>query len=184
MDEMRRPLLACNDQDKISAFLSSATTGYLGLTDNSEPYVVPLNFVWWKGAVYIHGAESGRKMEIINRNKRICFTVSENFGTMVNPVPAKTDTSYMSVMIFGEIEIVADLSEATAAMQKLLDKYVPSYFSAPLSKHHVDSYRSSMGSRTIVMKIIPKVITAKEKPLNEQRLFYKGRHVADDAGMV
>ncbi|GAC92146.1 pyridoxamine 5'-phosphate oxidase-like FMN-binding protein [Anoxybacillus flavithermus NBRC 109594] len=182
MYEMRRPMLACTDETKISAFLSAAMTGYLGLADRLEPYVVPLNFVWWNGAVYVHGAEAGRKMEVLKRNARVCFTVSEHFGTMVHPVPAKTDTGYMSVMLFGTAEIVTDLDEATEAMQQLLHKYVPGYFSTPLSKHHVETYRSSMGSRTVVLKIIPHTITAKEKPLDEERVFYDGRKVADDIG--
>jgi nitroimidazol reductase NimA-like FMN-containing flavoprotein (pyridoxamine 5'-phosphate oxidase superfamily) len=181
---MRRPMLQCDDEAKISAFLSSALTGYLGLADGNEPYVVPLNFVWWNDAIYVHGAEEGRKMEVLKRNSRVCFTVSENFGTMVHPVPAKTDTGYMSVMVFGEAKIVSDLEEATAAMQRLLDKYVPGYFSSPLSKHHVESYRSSMGSRTVVIKIVPHTMTAKEKPLKDERIFYEGRKVTDDAGMV
>jgi uncharacterized protein len=182
MYSMRRPMLECNDEAKISSFLSSALTGYLGLADDNEPYVVPLNFVWWNDAIYVHGAEEGRKMEIIKYNPRVCFTVSENFGTMVHPVPAKTDTGYMSVMLFGKATIVSDIDEATMAMQQLLDKYVPGYFSSPLSKHHVESYRSSMGSRTVVIKIIPDMMTAKEKPLNEQRKFYEGRTVKEDIG--
>lgn len=183
MFTMRRPMLECHDEEKISAFLSLAPTGFLGLADGHEPYVVPLNFVWWNGAIYVHGAEEGRKMEMLKRNARVCFTVSENFGTMVHPVPAKTDTGYMSVMVFGEASIVSDLEEATAAMQQLLNKYVPGYFSLPLSKHHVESYRSSLGSRTVVIKITPHAMTAKEKPLKEERVFYKGRKAADDATM-
>jgi nitroimidazol reductase NimA-like FMN-containing flavoprotein (pyridoxamine 5'-phosphate oxidase superfamily) len=182
MYSMRRPMLECNDEAKISSFLSSVLIGYLGLADDNEPYVVPLNFVWWNGAIYVHGAEEGRKVEMLKKNSRVCFTVSEHFGTMVHPVPAKTDTSYMSVMLFGKATIVSDIDEATMAMQQLLDKYVPGYFSSPLSKHHVESYRSSMGSRTVVIKIIPDMMTAKEKPLNEQRKFYEGRTVKEDIG--
>jgi len=182
MYSMRRELMECKDQSKISSFLSSARIGYLGLTDGTEPYVVPLNYVWWNGAIYIHGAEEGRKMEMLKNNSRACFTVSENFGTMVHPVPAKTDTAYMSVMVFGEATIVEDLDEATAAMEKMLDKYAPGYYSSSLSKQHVKSYRSSMGSRTVVIKVFPDVITAKEKPLAEEKLFYEGRTVQDDVG--
>jgi nitroimidazol reductase NimA-like FMN-containing flavoprotein (pyridoxamine 5'-phosphate oxidase superfamily) len=179
---MRRAMLECRDEDKITRFLQTASTGFLGLVDDHEPYVVPLNFVWWNQCIYVHGAEEGRKMDIVKRHSRVCFTVSENFGTMVHPVPAKTDTAYMSVILFGEASIVSDIDEATAAMQQLLDKYVPGYFSSSLSKHHVQSYRSSMGSGTVVMKITPDMITAKEKSVHEQRIFYKGRTVQDDVG--
>ncbi|GAJ40103.1 pyridoxamine 5'-phosphate oxidase family protein [Saccharococcus caldoxylosilyticus] len=181
---MRRDMLGCKDEQKINRFLQEALTGFLGLADGGEPYVVPLNFVWWNGCVYVHGAEEGRKIDIIQRNPRVCFTVSEHIGTMVHPVPAKTSTAYMSVMLFGKAEIVSDLDEATDALRQLLGKYVPGYFHRPLSQQHVASYRSSMGSAAVVIKIIPDLITAKEKPLEEDRRFYKGRTVRDDIGRI
>lgn len=181
---MRRDMLECKDEQKINRFLQEALIGFLGLADGGEPYVVPLNFVWWNGCVYVHGAEEGRKINIIQRNPRVCFTVSEHIGTMVHPVPAKTSTAYMSVMLFGKAEIVSDLDEATDALRQLLGKYVPGYFHRPLSQQHVASYRSSMGSAAVVIKIIPDLITAKEKPLEEDRRFYKGRTVRDDIGRI
>jgi uncharacterized protein len=181
---MRRDMLECKDEQKINRFLQEALTGFLGLADGGEPYVVPLNFVWWNGCIYVHGAEEGRKIDIIRRNPRVCFTVSEHIGTMVHPVPAKTSTAYMSVMIFGTAEIVSDLKEATRALDQLLGKYVPGYFDRPLSEKHVSSYRSSAGSATVVIKIVPDLITAKEKPLEKERQFYNGRSVQDDIGRI
>lgn len=137
--------------------------------------MVPLNFVWMNGAVYFHGAAQGRKIDLIPANPNCCFTVSEDYGTMVSPIPAKTDTAYMSVMQFGVLEAVVDLEEATAAMQVMLDKYVPGYYDKNLSKSHVEKYRSSLGSHTLVFKLTPKVRTAKENRLDPQLSFYPGR---------
>ncbi|REK76209.1 pyridoxamine 5'-phosphate oxidase family protein [Paenibacillus paeoniae] len=154
----------CQDNEKIDRFLQEAQTGFLGLTDGLTPYVVPLNFVWVqeRGAFYFHGAEEGRKMELMARNKEACLTVSESFGTIPDPIPAKTDTAYMSVMAFGEMELVPDLAEATEAMQAMLDKYAPGYYKAPLSASHVERYRSSTGSRTFIFKLVVRERTAKE----------------------
>src|SRR5690606_32390160 len=87
----------CTDQEKIHSFLSQAKTGFLGLSANDTPYVVPLNFTWFNGSVYFHGAAEGRKVDMMEQNPQVCFTVSEEFGTLTSPVPAHTDTSYMSV---------------------------------------------------------------------------------------
>ncbi|RJX41171.1 pyridoxamine 5'-phosphate oxidase family protein [Paenibacillus pinisoli] len=158
----------CKDEEKIERFLQEAQTGFLGLTDGIVPYVVPLNYVWMKerGAFYFHGAEEGRKMELMAQKKEACLTLSESFGTIPNPIPAKTDTAYMSVMAFGEMELVPDLAEATEAMQALLDKYVPGYYQSPLAASHVERYRSSIGSRTFIFKLVVRERTAKE---NAQR---------------
>lgn len=113
-------------------------------------------------------------------NPNACITICENYGTMVDPIPANTDTAYMSVIANGVVEIVRDLDEATVAMQAMLDKYVPGYYQAPLSKTHIDKYQSSLGSKTLVFKIKPATMTVKEHKLNEQMQYYRGRVVTQD----
>jgi nitroimidazol reductase NimA-like FMN-containing flavoprotein (pyridoxamine 5'-phosphate oxidase superfamily) len=180
MHNIRQQKLACTDDNRIDQFLSHARTGYLGLTDGDLPYVVPLNFIWMNEAVYFHGAAQGRKIDLIQTNPNGCFTVAEDYGTMVSPIPAKTDTAYMSVMLFGVIEPVTDLEEATAAMQIMLDKYVPGYYEKSLPQSHVEKYRSSLGSHTAVFKLIPNIRTAKENQLDTSLSFYPDRKVEMD----
>lgn len=180
MNKLRQEKLICKDEIRIDEFLSQSRTGYLGLTDGEIPYVVPLNFVWMNGAVYFHGAAQGKKIDLIHANPNCCFTVSEDYGTMVSPIPAKTDTAYMSVMLFGVLEAVTELEEATAAMQVMLDKYVPGYYDKNLSQSHVEKYRSSLGSHTLVFRLTPNVRTAKENQLDPQWSFYPGRKIGMD----
>ncbi len=173
-------LRACTDDNHIKQFLEDAQTAFLGLVDEHIPYVIPFNYVFKDGYFYFHGANEGRKINIIQTNPHACITICETFGTMVDPIPAETDTAYMSVMANGKVEIVTDLNEATAAMQAMLDKYVPSYYHTRLSKTHIEKYQSSLGSKTLVLKVKPITITAKENKLNEQMQFYPGRIVKQD----
>ena len=177
---MRQKKLECTDQSKIDEFLLTAKTGFLGLADGQIPYVIPLNFVWLNGAIYFHGAAEGRKVSIIEENPNACFTVSEDLGTITNPVPAKTDTAYMSVMVFGEAAAVTNLDEAVLAMQEMLNKYVPGYYDKALASSHVDKYRSSLGSRTVIYKINAIELTAKENPIQLEKLFYPGKTAHHD----
>ncbi|MFY0545998.1 pyridoxamine 5'-phosphate oxidase family protein [Brevibacillus sp. H7] len=171
---------ACEDRKKIDEFLSTAKVGHLGLSDGEYPYVLPLNFCWHNGSIYFHGADAGRKIEVIHKNPNVCFTVCEEYGTIADPVPARTDTGYMSVMLFGRIERVEDSREMTEALQAMLDKHVPGYYGQPLSEQHVSRYRSSMGSAVAVFRIIPETLTAKDNPLPEEKRFYPGRTVYMD----
>lgn len=177
MFSVRLDARACTDQSRIDHFLNQAQTGFLGLSDGKLPYVVPLNFVWYNGAIYFHGAEEGRKVSIISSNNAACFTVSENDGTITNPVPAHTDTAYMSVMIFGKAEHVPDRDEAYAAMQALLDKYVAGYYKDPLARAHLERYRSSKGSATHVYKVSCESLTAKENAAVEGSMYKPGKTV-------
>ena len=180
MVQIRQKKLEWTDQAQINEFLLTAKTGFLGLAHGQLPYVIPLNFVWKDDAIYFHGAAEGRKVKIIEENSKACFTVSEDLGTLTNPVPAKTDTAYRSVMIFGEAELVTELEESVLAMQEMLNKYVPGYFEMALSSSHVDKYRSSLGSRTAVYKIKAIEMTAKENPIQLEKLFYQGKTSQND----
>lgn len=172
---MRMFKRSIRDEEKINLFLSEAQTGYLGLSSKDMPYIVPLNFVWYEGNVYFHGASEGRKTDIIEDNPNATFVVSANYGTITDQVPANTDTAYLSVMLFGKVEFVNDLDEATKAMQQLLNKYVPGYYPSALPKSHVERYRSSLGSKTKVFKMVITDLTAKENRMIEEKMFYKGR---------
>jgi nitroimidazol reductase NimA-like FMN-containing flavoprotein (pyridoxamine 5'-phosphate oxidase superfamily) len=81
----------------------------------------------------------------------------------------------MSVILFGSVELVDDLEEATGAMQEMLHKYVPGYYQSPLAKSHVEKYVSSLGSKTSVFKLIPTEITAKENEVQPSHMYYPGR---------
>lgn len=170
----------CQDKEKINSLLLEMQTGYLGLSAGDMPYIVPLNYVWHQGNIYIHGANEGRKVDIMKENANATFVVCESFGTLVNPIPAHTDTAYLSVMVFGKMEVVTDLVEATLIMQQLLDKYVPGYYETPLALNHVEKYQSSLGSKTGVYKLMTSEITAKENILVESTAFFEGRRVDID----
>lgn len=168
------------DKEQIDQFLSQAKTGHLGMTNGIEPYIIPLNFCWLAGKLYFHGADSGRKIEMIQANNRVCFSVCEEYGTIADPVPAHVDTAYMSVLLAGTIERVEEPEEMREAMQAMLDKYVPGYFSEPLPLQHVLKYRSSMGSVTAVFRITPDTISAKGNLAGEEKKFFHGRKVEQD----
>ncbi|AIQ21284.1 pyridoxamine 5-phosphate oxidase [Paenibacillus sp. FSL H7-0357] len=172
MDPVRYKTRECKDQEKIESFLQQARIGYLGLVDGNLPYVVPLNYVWSEGKLYIHGAGDGRRNQVMSKNPEVCFTVCEEYGTITDPVPAKTDTAYMSVMIFGQAEPIKDLDEATHVLQGLINKYVPGYYNRPLSKQHVDKYRSAVfGGPVQVYRVIPHHMTAKESPIEAEKMY-------------
>lgn len=72
-------------------------------------------------------------------------------------------------MIFGNAEKVMDVTEATSALQVLVDKYMPKYYSHPLSAATIEKYRSSLdGNAVSVYRVTPQEITAKENSLADQ----------------
>ncbi len=174
-DGIRKQNMATTDTVIVERLLHSSRVGFLGLVDGDEPYVIPLNFIWHQNALYIHGAQDGRKARLMANSPKATFTVANDLGSIANPVPAKTDTAYLSVMVFGKIAIVQEIHEATAALDAMLQKYVPGYYDTPLPTGHVQSYVSGTGSHVAVYRLDPERITAKMSPEDPVMMFYPGR---------
>jgi nitroimidazol reductase NimA-like FMN-containing flavoprotein (pyridoxamine 5'-phosphate oxidase superfamily) len=129
---LRRADREITDQAIIEAILHRAGVGRLGMAVNNVPYVVPLNYVYHKGAIYFHCADEGRKIEMLKANPQVCFEVDEHYGTVRSNKPASHGTHYASVIAFGQTRIVNDLQKKFEALQALLDKYAPDRHYRPL----------------------------------------------------
>nr|WP_092072041.1 pyridoxamine 5'-phosphate oxidase family protein [Dendrosporobacter quercicolus]NSL48690.1 pyridoxamine 5'-phosphate oxidase family protein [Dendrosporobacter quercicolus DSM 1736]SDM35824.1 hypothetical protein SAMN04488502_10442 [Dendrosporobacter quercicolus] len=162
----------CTDQGKIETFLLQARTGVIGMVSDNLPYAVPVNYLWHDGSFYFHGMGSGRKESILSRQPSVCITVYKEHGTVTDPVPCHADTSYMSVMIFGKAEKVTVADEGAAVLQKLLEKYLPKYYSHPLTGTLIEKYRSALDDNAVsIYRVTPQEMTAKENAAEPESLF-------------
>jgi nitroimidazol reductase NimA-like FMN-containing flavoprotein (pyridoxamine 5'-phosphate oxidase superfamily) len=162
----------CIDKNKIETFLLQERTGVLGMVSDSLPYAVPVNYVWHNGSIYFHGMGSGKKVTILSQKPSVSFTVYKEHGTVTDPMPCHADTSYMSVMLFGKAEKVTDYEEAATVLQVLLEKFMPKYYSNPLTSTLIEKYRSGMdGNGVLVYRLTPQEMTAKENAVDADQLF-------------
>ena len=59
--------------EKIENLISKAKVCRLGLTDENQPYVVPLCFGYRENALYFHTGKKGRKMDILKKKPQGLF---------------------------------------------------------------------------------------------------------------
>lgn len=173
MEQIKYTKRICDDREKINGFLAQQRVGTLGMGEpGGRPYALPVNYVYMDNKVYIHGMGSGKKNDVLAANPSVCFTVFAEFGTVADPVPAKCDTAYFSVVIFGRAVKVEDVSEKTLALREIVEKFMPQYFKTPLAAQFIEQYRSSFDDRAVaVYRIDPEDITAKENSVNEANMF-------------
>ncbi|MDR3288678.1 MAG: pyridoxamine 5'-phosphate oxidase family protein [Peptococcaceae bacterium] len=172
MEQIRYTQRICADRGKIEDFLARMRIGVLGMSSGAYPYCVPVNYVWRGGAVYFHGLGSGKKTEILLKEPPVSFTVFEEYGTVKDEVPCHADTAYLSVMIFGKAERVADVNEGAAALQAIVEKYMPAHYKSKLSGALIEKYRSSHDQRAVsIFRIVPLAMTAKENSAAAEDLF-------------
>lgn len=173
MQKIRYTQRICKDKDKIQRFLREKRVGTISMCENGgRTYAVPVNYIYWQDKIYFHGMGTGKKNNILAASPSVCFTVFEEFGTVGDAMPAKCDTSYLSVVIFGQAVLVEDIEEKTEALREFLEKFMPGYFKAPLSAEFVAAYRSGHDQHAVaVYRISPEELTAKENPLDEEHMF-------------
>ncbi|EJO5347880.1 pyridoxamine 5'-phosphate oxidase family protein [Clostridium botulinum] len=120
--EMRRKEKKLTKERNIS-LLQKANYGTLSVCGNTGyAYGVPLNFAYNNGAIYFHCAKEGQKLESINENNKVSFSVVNN----VELLSSKFDTNYESVIIFGKAYEVFEAEKKTALLA-LINKYSKDY---------------------------------------------------------
>ncbi|AHV98717.1 pyridoxamine 5'-phosphate oxidase family protein [Paenibacillus sabinae] len=164
---MRRKEFKVEQEEELEAFLNEMSFGFLGTIDEQgRPRVTPLNFVYIGGCFYFHGSHAGGKMEAIREMDKVCFTVADEFALIpsyfTDPQMACPATAYFkSVTAFGTAEIVTDLSEKAAAMEKFMQKLQPEGGYDPIDAEN-PKYRPQLKAVAVV-RIVPEEITAKFK---------------------
>ena len=98
---------------------SSGTLALLG--DEGYPYAVPLSYVYTDGKLYFHCAKEGHKIDAIKNCSKASFCVIAEDNVMEE----EFTTYFKSVIAFGKIRILEDMSEIRSAIEILSDKYCP-----------------------------------------------------------
>lgn len=109
----------CTDAAWLEAFFRRADEIFVSFSGGDFPYVVPLNFVWLDGRIYLHCAFEGRKIRLLERDARVGFAAALD----VTIVQEKSTTWYKSVSGCGRIRTVTDLEEKRRALDALSLRY-------------------------------------------------------------
>ncbi len=97
---------------EMETVLREETMGFLGLTAPGAPYVVPMTHGYTGGAIYMHCALKGMKVDLIRKNPDVCFTVARQYGRPVHhPQGASCLANHDSVICYGKARIVEDIHE-------------------------------------------------------------------------
>jgi hypothetical protein len=139
------------DMDTIESIIRSAPVCRIALSDDGQPYVVPVCFGYADNTLYFHSAPRGRKLDILGKNNAVCceFDVDQEI------VPAEDacawSVRYRSVVAFGRAFIVEDLEEQRQALDVILAHY----------GGRPGAYPEATLQRTAVVKIEIQSMTAK-----------------------
>lgn len=148
---------------KMIEFLNEQPVGRIASLDgNGYPQVIPMNFVYHDGAVYMHSHPFGEKLENIQRNPNIGFEVDQHICFLpsyyFHPTDAsQADTLYISVVIKGKAELVHGNEEKSLALNALMEKYQ--------KEGRYEALDANMPSvhEVVIIKVIPRDMRGKYK---------------------
>src|SRR5574338_150713 len=155
--------LEIKSPEKIAEFLNTEHVGRIASIDRDGfPQVIPMNFAFVNGIVYMHSHVRGEKLENIKANPKVGCEVDREIEFLpsyfTSPTDAsQADTFYISVVIKGDGVIVNDRVEKTLALNSLMEKYQPEggYERITPEMHVLDE--------VAVIKVVPKTMKGKYK---------------------
>lgn len=108
-----------HDPAWLDAFFQRADEIFVSFSGGDYPYVLPLNFVWLDGRIYLHCGFTGRKLDLLRQDGRVGFAAALD----VTIVRERSTTWYKSVSGCGHIRIVEDTEEKRRALDALSLRY-------------------------------------------------------------
>ncbi|HEY4786516.1 MAG TPA: pyridoxamine 5'-phosphate oxidase family protein [Bacteroidales bacterium] len=120
---MRRAEKEILDQGIIEQILTESQLCRIAMIDGDEPYIVPLNYGYAEGVLYMHSAPQGRKMDVLSENNRVCFEIEYAHQVVKKKEPCNWTTRYRSVIGYGNIEVVTDMEEKKKGLRIIMQKY-------------------------------------------------------------
>ena len=124
MNGLTRRERLIEDENIINMILEKSKVLHLGLVDGDEPYVVPMNYghVFENGklTLWLHGAKTGRKLEVMRKNPKVFISMECDIVPFEGEVACKYGISYYSLMAKGTAEIVEDVEEKKQALSALM----------------------------------------------------------------
>ena len=120
-----------NDPAVVKKIVDKCEVCYLGMVDHQGmPYVLPFNFGYENGIIYLHSAREGKKIDILKENPAVCVTFSTDHKLFHRhePVACSYGMKYRSVLITGRIVFVEDYDEKVRILNIIMQKYTGRIF--------------------------------------------------------
>lgn len=159
MNGLTRREKLITDIDKVLEILDKSKIVHLGMVDGDEPYVVPMNYGYTyedeKFTIWLHGATTGRKFDIIRKNPKVFFEMECDLMPFDGDVACRYGISYSSLMGKGIATIVEDSEEKQMALSILMKTQVNKDF----------QFNEKLASVVGIIKVEVLDFTAKHRPL-------------------
>ncbi|MDY3068432.1 MAG: pyridoxamine 5'-phosphate oxidase family protein [Parabacteroides sp.] len=114
------------NQELIDSIIRKCDICFVGMADtDGTPYVIPMNFGYKDGVIYLHSAQEGRSISILSRNPRVCITFSTDHELIFQhpEVACSYRMRSKSVISWGKVEYEEDFDKKEEALNIIMKQY-------------------------------------------------------------
>ena len=138
-------------QEECEELLRTRPRGVLAVSgDDGYPYAVPMSHVYEDGRIYFHCAQTGHKLDAIERCDKASFCVMDDGFRR----EGEWALNIRSVIVFGRVEIIEDRDKIYEIARKLSHKF-------PCDEEYIEKEIRSAGPRTFMFALVPEYMTGK-----------------------
>lgn len=156
---MRRNDREIKEFENIVSVMEKCDVCRLAFNTEDYPYILPLNFGMeiedGKVTLYFHGANEGRKYELMAKDNRVCFEMDCSHRLVTDEESGNCTMEYESVIGQGLVEIVPD-EEKYNALCILMKHYHKEEF----------PYNKNIIPQTTLFKVTVNKVTGKRRMKN------------------
>lgn len=124
----------------IESLIRSCPLCYVGMADEQGvPYVLPMNFGYEEEVIYLHSAQEGRSISILEKNPQVCITfcTEPRLVWQDKEVACSYRMRAESVICHGKVSFEEEYDEKVKALDIIMQQYSDRAFSysAPAVKN-------------------------------------------------
>ena len=124
---MRRNDREVTDFSKMIEILKSCDCCRLGLVDENQTYIVPMNFGYdvtaGQVALYFHCAKEGRKIDLLPKQAVVSFEMDTKHRLTAGKIGCDFSYRYQCIMGTGTVDILSNDSEKFYGLQRIMEHY-------------------------------------------------------------
>lgn len=140
------------DRSAITQILVRGRELRLAMIAGDRPYVLPLNYGYADGCIYIHSARKGKKLDCLRSNPKVCFEVSEVLQRVGGSRPCDWSTDFRSVVGHGTAQIIDERDEKIRGYDAIM-----THFGGP-----IQDYEEKHLSGSLIIRIEIETLTGKQ----------------------
>lgn len=121
----RLPKRGHYDRETIYRILDEALICHVGIVENRQPIVIPINFARLGDEIILHGAIASRLLKHIAAKKPMCVEATIVDGLVLARSVFHSSVNYRSVVLFGKGRAIVSDEEKMTALEAVVEHLIP-----------------------------------------------------------